>query len=217
MRSEPKVVDSDLVTASVLCAHPDTAVPAFLRQALSPVDVVVAPNGYEALKSINALSFDAYVVDYWLPDWTGVNLCREIRKTDPNVPICIYTKAQSHETRRRALRAGADLFLSMPQDAGEVRERLETLLRSRREHLAHAEVAAECAAQAELDRQGAFNRAPDAGGKVAASHLVQRNIKAAALKAFLGAGGTCANFERIWTHLYAKVAQTFAAASAQAA
>ena len=217
MRSEPKVMDSYLVTASVLCAHPDAAVPSFLREALSPVDVVVAPNGYEALKSINTLSFDAYVVEYWLPDWTGLSLCREIRKTDPNVPICIYTKAQSQETRRRALRAGADVFLSMPQDADAIRERLETLLRSRRVYLENAQVAAEHAVQAELDRQGSFSREADASRKIAASQLVQRKIKAAGLEAFIGAGGTCANFERIWAHLYAQVAETFAAGAAQAA
>ena len=216
MSAMPKVADP-YVGASVLCVHSDSAAREFLQHALSPSHVCLAPNGYEALKSINTVAFDAYVVDYWLPDWTGVNLCREIRKTDANVPICMYTKAQSPDAQRRALRAGANIYLTMPQAADAVRERLGTLLRGRQENGERAWLAAEGAIQAELDRHASLIRGVDAKRPAMSSQLVERKLKLKAMKAFLNAGGTRANFERKWAKFYTKIAQGLVSGTAQAA
>lgn len=204
-------------TAAVLCAHPDSAVPSFLRSALAPVDVAFASNAYEALKSINASAFDAYVLDYWLTDWTGVGLCREIRKIDPNVPICIYSKLDTDNYQKRALRAGADLVLTMPQDPASFRDSVEILLRSREKHIERARLETERAIQAELDRQARFMRKLDKGGRAAASPFLERKVRTTARKAFIGAGGTCANFERTWQQVYAQTARALGSHAAYAA
>ena len=206
-----------LLNAAILCAHPDAEVPPFLREALKPAEVALAANGYEALRSINSVPYDAYVLDYWLPDWSGVNLCREIRKEDPNVPICIYSKARSQEPRKRALRAGADLFLNMPHDPDLFRQRVLALMQSRQQHMDRARLESERAIEAELERQAAFTRGVDTGPKASASRLQERQLRTRALSAFLGAGGTCASFQRTWHLLYPEVARRLNHKAAQAA
>ena len=51
-----------------------------LRALFKDVEVVWAPTGTDALQLIqNDTSFDLYLIDQYLPDGTGLALCREIR------------------------------------------------------------------------------------------------------------------------------------------
>ena len=69
---------------------------------LSPKHAV---NAFEALREINRRVFHAYVLEYWLPDWSAVQICRHIRKSDPRVPVIIYGGAERDEDRARAFGA----------------------------------------------------------------------------------------------------------------
>jgi DNA-binding NtrC family response regulator len=52
--------------------------------------VTLVHTAREALRELNAGAFDACVLDYWIADWTGPALCRDIRKSDPHVPVIFY-------------------------------------------------------------------------------------------------------------------------------
>ena len=69
---------------SVLCVEPDAGARECLHGALADYDCSFAVNAYEALRALHSQPFDAYVLDYWMPDWSGPLLCREIRKHDPH-------------------------------------------------------------------------------------------------------------------------------------
>ena len=111
----------------ILCAQPNPRFRANLVQALGDFQCVIALSGFEALCCLNAHVFDAYVLDYWLPDWSGLSLCREIRKADPHGPIVFYGSTGGQEQRKRIMRAGANASLSSPEP-NAVREQLSTLL-----------------------------------------------------------------------------------------
>src|SRR6266545_1999841 len=105
-RGEQKLED-----CVVLCAQPDLSLRGILLEALEGVRVVPATTGLEALGAIDTAHFNVYVLDYWLPDWSGLGLCRHIRKRDRLAPICFYTNAHANDYRTRAVDCGADLDL----------------------------------------------------------------------------------------------------------
>jgi DNA-binding response OmpR family regulator len=190
---------------SLLCAYPDPALQRFLQQTFESVGLVFASSGREALTRINSSVYDAFVLDYWLPDWSGVSLCREIRKTDPHVPICFYSNARSEDATKRALRAGADLFLSVPTEAHTLRGRVETLVTSREKNVARAQAEENRAIQDELHRRASQAIGVAERAKESAARAIERGARAKAMKAFIEAGGTRANFERLWPELYSSV------------
>jgi DNA-binding response OmpR family regulator len=193
-----------LAGRSILCAHPDPQLQAFLKQTLAAADVVFAATGREAITSMNGKVFDAFVLDYWLPDWSGVSLCRDVRKTDPHVPICFYSKARSEDAMKRGLRAGADLFLTVPLDPQALRGRVETLLVSRDSNLLRAQAEEQRAIQAELSRRAEDAKKLAEHARESAARAIERTTRTKAVKAFVDAGGTRAHFERLWPQLYSR-------------
>ena len=193
---------------AILCAYPDPQVERFLRQTLQSAALVFASTGREALKALNTSVYDAFLLDYWLPDWSGVSFCREIRKSDPHVPICFYTKAQSDDAKKRALRAGADLFLSVPVEPQTLRARLQTLITSRDANTIRAEAEENRAIQEELHRRAQQAKNIAASGRESAARAIERGARARAMKAFVESGGTRANFERLWPQAYVDLART---------
>ncbi len=59
-------------------------------------DVVCASTGQEALQLITAdPSFSLYLFDHVLPDTTGLELCREVRRIDSRTPILFISSMQT--------------------------------------------------------------------------------------------------------------------------
>jgi CheY-like chemotaxis protein len=78
--------------------------------------VEVCANGGSALERINSQThYDLFLVDYDLPDISGVELIRKIKSLPhrQHIPIVMFTASRF---RREAEQAGADLFLRKPDD-----------------------------------------------------------------------------------------------------
>src|SRR5947208_382465 len=101
--SDDRVMEGRLI----LCAQPDPADQAFLKRALTPADVYITATGAECTKALKNRVFDAYVLDYGAYDWSGPQLCREIRKTDPHAAICFYSKTTPEHGEKSAHKAAA--------------------------------------------------------------------------------------------------------------
>lgn len=74
-------------------------------------EVVHVRNGSEGLEAAAAGPFGACVVDYRLPDMSGVEMCRRLRSLGVQGPILLLSSVQSDAVVERALAAGADDFL----------------------------------------------------------------------------------------------------------
>lgn len=77
-----------------------------------------AGTAVEALKLAGSNGFDLYVVDSYLPDSDGIELCRQLRSLHSDMPIVIYTGEASAEHHRRAMEAGATAYVTKPNIAG---------------------------------------------------------------------------------------------------
>lgn len=64
-----------------------------------------------ALKAFNVCNPDVAVIDYGLPNMTGVELCERLLKRRPNFPVVIFTGFMSDDVLRNALDAGAKAYI----------------------------------------------------------------------------------------------------------
>jgi DNA-binding response OmpR family regulator len=192
-------------TRTILCATDDLESTEIFRRALSDFEVVSATSAFEALRAINSRAFDAYLLDYWLPDWNGCSLCEPIRKLDPHGPIVFCTTANRETERARALRAGANAYLIKPIDPVMLRSRIRTLLTLADSESLRAKFEEECAVQEELDRRLAqVGQRVDRAKQLTVS-AVERTARSKALLAFFRAHGTRAHFERWWPNVFSSV------------
>ncbi len=76
----------------------------------------------EGLKHLLARIFDIIVLDNWLPDLDGVELCRQIREFNRSTPIIFFSAATMGSEDRAALAAGANAYVYKGSGLGGLRE-----------------------------------------------------------------------------------------------
>jgi DNA-binding response OmpR family regulator len=113
-----------------LCVDDDEDTCAMLCGLLGLIDceVSTAATAAEALALIARSRFDLYLLDNWLPGGSGVELCREIRRSDPSTLIVFYSGAGLDSERKEALAAGAQAYLVKPGDVALLVETVRRLL-----------------------------------------------------------------------------------------
>ena len=79
--------------------------------------------------------FDLYLLDSWLPDGSGLDLCKQIREFDKSTPILFYSAAAYEIDRDHALRCGAQAYLTKPSQPSELCHLVTTLIESHRRYL----------------------------------------------------------------------------------
>lgn len=77
-------------------------------------DIRTAPNGFEALKSIEKDPPDLVLLDIWMPGMDGIDILKEIRKTDPHLPVIMITGHGTIDTAVTATKSGAFDFIEKP-------------------------------------------------------------------------------------------------------
>ena len=92
-------------------------------------NVEVAHNGRDGFELITGFSFDAAVLDWMLPELTGVEICKRVRDAGNNVPILMLTSNNTVPEKVKALDAGADDYLTKPCHVDELCARVRVLLR----------------------------------------------------------------------------------------
>lgn len=91
--------------------------------------VDVANNGREGYYMGKEYAIDAAVIDIGLPDFSGIELIKRLRKDKVTVPILILTARSRWQEKVEGLEAGADDYLVKPFHYEELLARLNALLR----------------------------------------------------------------------------------------
>lgn len=68
----------------------------------------------EALTSIQTEHFDMYLLDAWLPDLDGFELCRQMRCHDSHTPILFFSGGCYEADQKMAHQAGANAYVNKP-------------------------------------------------------------------------------------------------------
>jgi EAL domain-containing protein (putative c-di-GMP-specific phosphodiesterase class I)/ActR/RegA family two-component response regulator len=77
-------------------------------------DVVVAPDGADALHSLDAGAFDVVLSDISMPRLGGLALLRAVRQRDLDLPVILMTGTPNMESAREAIRFGVLDYLCKP-------------------------------------------------------------------------------------------------------
>ena len=96
-----------------------------------------AMDGEEALRKAESIRPDFIVLDLMLPDISGLEVCRRIRKSS-SVPVIMLTARATEQDILSGLQIGADHYMTKPFSPKELVARVQTVLR--RSHKEHQEV-----------------------------------------------------------------------------
>ncbi|HKN44420.1 MAG TPA: response regulator, partial [Propionibacteriaceae bacterium] len=119
-----------------------------LEAVLSPqgYQVITASSGEQALELLHSSNIDLVLLDIMMPGIDGYEVCRRIR-SEPStafLPVVMITASGDYE-KTRAIKAGADDFVSKPFHQGELLARVASLARLKRYHDTITRQAAELA------------------------------------------------------------------------
>ena len=92
-------------------------------------DVVEAENGLQAQSLFDSSGFDLLLLDIMMPEKSGYDLCRDIRKTDEQIPIILLTAKGEEIDKVVGLNLGADDYITKPFGVHELLARIAALLR----------------------------------------------------------------------------------------
>ena len=94
------------------------------------VEVVTGATIESALALAGTQQFDLYLLDSWLPDGSGLDLCRQIREFDKATPILFYSAAAYEMDRAEAIASGAQAYLVKPSPPSELCNLVTSLINS---------------------------------------------------------------------------------------
>jgi DNA-binding response OmpR family regulator len=117
--------------AKILVAEDDRnqaeAMSDFLQKALHVVETVF--DGKEALDRLKIYHYDLAVVDWQMPEMSGIEVIRQFRRDGGKTPILMLTGQTSVSHKVDGLDAGADDYLTKPFDGAELNARVRAMLR----------------------------------------------------------------------------------------
>jgi two-component system OmpR family response regulator len=91
--------------------------------------VSVASDEAELLAILATRSVDLVVLDVLLPNRSGLEICRELRHTRPDLPVILLTALKEEIDRVIGLEIGADDYLAKPFNPRELAARIRAVLR----------------------------------------------------------------------------------------
>ncbi|QUH25606.1 response regulator transcription factor [Serpentinicella alkaliphila] len=90
--------------------------------------VIETKSGKEAIKILDELTISCVILDLMLPDLSGEEVCKSIRKKS-QVPILMLTAKVEEEDKIYGLNIGADDYITKPFSPKELVARIKAVLR----------------------------------------------------------------------------------------
>nr|QEE16614.1 hybrid sensory histidine kinase BarA [Candidatus Prometheoarchaeum syntrophicum] len=88
------------------------------------LNILTSITGKEGLQSIASNNIDVIILDIQLPDMSGIDICKEIRKLEKykKTPIMAVTSFAMKGDKERILNSGFNDYISKPLQIKEFRE-----------------------------------------------------------------------------------------------
>ncbi len=93
-------------------------------------EVTAATNGAQALQKAAAETPDLIILDVMMPDMSGYDVCRRLRRNDATklIPIIMFTAKTLIDDKVAGFEAGADDYLTKPTHPAELASRVRAIL-----------------------------------------------------------------------------------------
>ncbi|HZG77649.1 MAG TPA: response regulator transcription factor [Paenibacillus sp.] len=105
--------------AKIMLADDELALRFLISETLTEegYEVQEAEDGGEAVRLLGADSFDVIILDYMMPELTGIEVCRWLRSSGgPNreKPVILLTAKAQQKDKEQAIEAGATEYMVKP-------------------------------------------------------------------------------------------------------
>jgi DNA-binding response OmpR family regulator len=85
---------------------------------VSRIEAKAVATAGDALSLIREERFHMYLLEAWLPDLDGFELCCQLRASDPHTPILFFSSAGYEADKKRGFEAGANAYVIKPDIDG---------------------------------------------------------------------------------------------------
>ncbi|MEP6705270.1 MAG: response regulator [Acidobacteriota bacterium] len=112
-----------------MCVEDDRDTCEFLHFVMTDYAFTAVHSVEDAVKMMTEKGeFDLYVLDNWLPDGSGVELCEKIRHSGTRSPILFTSAVGQRHDIELAIDAGADRYLVKPYEPEKLLQTVKELL-----------------------------------------------------------------------------------------
>jgi len=130
----------DSYARHILCVDDDEDTCELLALALSANRVKLSHTLTQGLELARREAFDLYILDNWLPDGTGIELCREIRRFDSDTPVLFLSAAAYQSDHEQAFAAGASAYIDKPDGLFGIEAAVASLISEAESKSIHARI-----------------------------------------------------------------------------
>ncbi len=109
---------------------PDTRELMHVALQMEGFEVVCPESLKEFLRLAREETWQVYMIDTWMPEMDGFDLCDQIREFDLQTPIVFYSGAALERDKRRAFDRGAAAYFVKPVALDELVSGLKNLISS---------------------------------------------------------------------------------------
>ncbi|MBT5073447.1 MAG: phosphate regulon transcriptional regulator PhoB [Kordiimonadaceae bacterium] len=121
------------MSAKILLVEDDPSLTELIKYNLEQegYDVTVEMDGEEGLLSAQTNTPDLILLDWMLPNLSGIEICRRIRRENStrNIPVIMLTARSEENDRIRGLDTGADDYITKPFSPRELIARIKAMFR----------------------------------------------------------------------------------------
>lgn len=121
------------ITAKIMLADDEPALRFLITETLAEegYEVKAAEDGKEALRLLESEPFDVVILDYMMPELTGVEVCARLRAAEGvnrEKPVILLTAKAQQKDREQALEAGATEYMMKPFSPLQLLELVDRLV-----------------------------------------------------------------------------------------
>lgn len=116
----------------ILIVEDELGIANFLKQGLEEegYEVLIAHDGKTGYDLALSQKLNLILLDWMLPQMTGIDVCQSIRKTDLKTPIIFLTAKDTVQETIEGLKAGANDYIKKPFSFDELLERIKIHFRN---------------------------------------------------------------------------------------
>jgi two-component system phosphate regulon response regulator PhoB len=117
--------------AAILVIEDDEGIQDMLSYSLEPDGFKLYPayTAKEGWEMVEGKQIDLVLLDWMLPDRSGIDLLHRIRKYHSQLPVIMITARAEEEDRVLGLDVGADDYITKPFSVRELKSRIQAVLR----------------------------------------------------------------------------------------
>ncbi len=117
----------------ILIVEDEKGISNFLKDGLEEESFAVdlAPDGNKGLELSTVNDYDLILLDWMIPGISGIEVCRQIRKSNPFIPIIFLTAKDAVSDIVFGLEAGANDYIKKPFKFEELLARIRVQLRTK--------------------------------------------------------------------------------------